>query len=511
MCGRLVPLVGPASGHDLGAGVERHALGAVDVMIAEQRVLPAAEAVEGHRHGDRHVDADHADLDAALELAGCLAGVGEDRGPVGVGVGVDERDRIVERRNPHHAQQRPEDLVAVDLHVGGDVVEQRRPDPESVAAQGVLATVDDDVGGGALDVADDPVACGRGDDRTHLGVGLEAGTDADRERLRAQALDELVAGVADRDGDADGHAALAGGPVAGGDEVVGGEVEIGVGHHDRVVLGPAQSLHALAGRRGALVNVLGDRGRADERDRRDVRMVEQRVNRDLVPVHDVEDAVGQSRFGVELGDQIGHARVALGGLEHERVPRRDRDRVHPHRDHDREVERRDPGAHAQRLAERVQVDPGRDLLGEFALGELRDPASELDDLHAAHDFAARVVERLAVLGGDDPRELVGVLVDQLAELEHHARAPGHGHVAPLRERRLGRLDGRVDVGGLGEQHLSLLAAGGRVVDGRGAARAAGRSGAAYAVRNGFELNGAHGVLTVSGVFRKVRCVALWRS
>src|SRR5665811_396822 len=37
--------VGPASGDDLAAGVEAHALGTVHVRIAEQRSLPATEGV----------------------------------------------------------------------------------------------------------------------------------------------------------------------------------------------------------------------------------------------------------------------------------------------------------------------------------------------------------------------------------------------------------------------------------------------------------------------------------
>src|SRR6266545_2514184 len=65
--------VRPTAGHDLGLGVERDAFGTVDVRVAEQRVLPAAERVEGHRHRDRHVDADHADPYRALEPARGLA------------------------------------------------------------------------------------------------------------------------------------------------------------------------------------------------------------------------------------------------------------------------------------------------------------------------------------------------------------------------------------------------------------------------------------------------------
>src|SRR3990167_5681595 len=55
----------PARGDRLEPGVEAHALHAVDAVVAEDRGLPATEAVVGHRHRDRHVDADHADPDAA--------------------------------------------------------------------------------------------------------------------------------------------------------------------------------------------------------------------------------------------------------------------------------------------------------------------------------------------------------------------------------------------------------------------------------------------------------------
>ena len=145
-------------------------------------------------------------------------------------------------------------------------------------------------------------------------------------------------------------------------------------------------------RGGPLVDVLRDRGRADERDRLDVGVVEQRVDGHLVAVDDVEDTVGQPGLGVQLGDQVGRARVALARLEHERVAAGDGDRVHPHRHHDREVERRDAGDDAERLAERVRVDAAGDLVVELALEQLRDAAGELDDLAAAHHLAAGVVD-----------------------------------------------------------------------------------------------------------------------
>src|ERR1700691_3504778 len=57
-----VTRVEPARGDYLAAGVEVDAFGAVHVRVTEQRGLPAAERVISHRHRDRHVHADHADL-----------------------------------------------------------------------------------------------------------------------------------------------------------------------------------------------------------------------------------------------------------------------------------------------------------------------------------------------------------------------------------------------------------------------------------------------------------------
>src|SRR4030088_1332284 len=70
--------VEPATGDGLAAGEEVRAVHAVGVGVPEQRRLPAAEAEVGHRNRDRHVDADHPDLDLVLEPAGRPAVIGED-------------------------------------------------------------------------------------------------------------------------------------------------------------------------------------------------------------------------------------------------------------------------------------------------------------------------------------------------------------------------------------------------------------------------------------------------
>ncbi len=114
----------------------------------------------------------------------------------------------------------------------------------------------------------------------------------------------------------------------------------------------------------------------------DVGVVQDRVDRQLVAVHDVEDAVGQTGLGPQPRHEVGRRGVTLAGLQHEGVAAGDRDGVHPHRDHRREVERRDAGDDAQRLAEGEHVDVGRRLVGVLALQQLRDAAGELDHLEA---------------------------------------------------------------------------------------------------------------------------------
>src|SRR5215207_11037840 len=113
--------LGPTRGHDLGARVEVHRLGAVDVRVAEERVLPAAERVGADRHGDRHVDADHPDLDVELEPASRSTVAREDRHAVREPARVDELDGILVGLDTHDREHRTEDLVLVHLHAGRHV------------------------------------------------------------------------------------------------------------------------------------------------------------------------------------------------------------------------------------------------------------------------------------------------------------------------------------------------------------------------------------------------------
>src|ERR1700744_3084638 len=69
----LVDAVRPALHDRFLLGIEAHAFFAVNIHVAEGAPAPAAETMPSHRHGDGHIDADHAGLHLTPEFAGGMA------------------------------------------------------------------------------------------------------------------------------------------------------------------------------------------------------------------------------------------------------------------------------------------------------------------------------------------------------------------------------------------------------------------------------------------------------
>ena len=114
------------------------------------------------------------------------------------------------------------------------------------------------------------------------------GADLHLRDLGLQAGDDGVGGlVADRDDERDRHAALAARAVRRAHERADGVVDVRVGHDDGVVLRAAEGLDALAVRAALAIDVLCNRGRADEAERLHALVLEERVDRFLVAVDDV--------------------------------------------------------------------------------------------------------------------------------------------------------------------------------------------------------------------------------
>ena len=440
------------------------------VEVAEARALPASEGVEGQRHRNRHVHPNHANGDAGGEVARRVTIAGEDRNAIAIFMLRGQAQRLLVGAGPHHREDRAEDLLAIDAHLGAHMVEQAAAHVEAVliALHDEVAPVHLELG--ALVDADGhivahPLQRLAGDQWPEIGIRIGGRADLETLDARHQTLHQrLRRHLAHGHGDRDRHAALAGRTVSRPDERIGGPIHVRVRHDDHVVLGAAEALHPLAIGRAASVDVGRDGGGADKTDGGDVRIVEQRVHGHLVADHHVENARRQARLDHELGEPEGHRGVALGRLEHEGIAAGDGRRELPHRDHGRKVEGRDAGHHAEGLAHGVHVDAGADPLAELALEQVRNATGELDHLEPPLQIALGVGNGLAMLARKRQGKLVIGLAGKLEETEEHTGARLRASRRPSGLGRLGILDGLAHLLGRGIGRLCRHLARHRPVD-----------------------------------------------
>jgi len=133
-----------------------------------------------------------------------------------------------------------------------------------------------------------------GHERPHLDVGLEAVADLDVREPVVDRLDEPIRRISDGHDLGDRHAPFTGRAVRRAHGSIGSHVDVGVREDDHVVLRAAERLDTLPMLRAVLIDVTRDRCGADERQSLDVRVLDDRVHRDFVSVHHVEDPVGDA-------------------------------------------------------------------------------------------------------------------------------------------------------------------------------------------------------------------------
>src|SRR5690606_31809816 len=104
-------------------GVKAHPFFSIRMHIAIQALFPAAKAVPGHWHRQRHINSHHADLNAARELAGYMTVARKAGYAIAERVGIDPFYGLLKVRHPHAAQYRPEDFLLVNTHLRSQTVE----------------------------------------------------------------------------------------------------------------------------------------------------------------------------------------------------------------------------------------------------------------------------------------------------------------------------------------------------------------------------------------------------
>ena len=188
--------------------------------------------------------------------------------------------------------------------------------------------------------------------RAHLHGFVEAVADFQFLGAVDEALDEFAIHAFLHDDAAGRSAALAGGAERSPERAFDGEIEVGVVEHDHGILAAEfqrAMLETLGGdaaddaaysrrsgqRNGANVGMLGDR-RSDFR---------------AESGHDVDDALRQARVGEGANQIESGERSVLRGLDHAGVAADDCWQQLPRRDRHREIPRRDHAADADRLAD----------------------------------------------------------------------------------------------------------------------------------------------------------------
>src|SRR5215217_1817676 len=241
-----------------------------------------------------------------------------------------------------------------------------------------------------------------------------------------------------------GAAVLSGVAEHGDGRGSGGLLQVGVGEDDVGGLATELQRHALYGAGRAGHDSFPDFCGTRESDLGDFGVLDESLS-DLATraYEDVDDAVwnaGLARYALELDGCEG---CELGGLENERVARRERRRHFPARDGKREVPRDDEPDDAQRLAERNIHAPGdRDGVAEQALGH---PGVVVEGLGYHPHLAAGITYRLARVPGFQLRQVLLFRIQGVGEAAEQSRAVGGFYVSPRRERFSGAGDNPVGV------------------------------------------------------------------
>ncbi len=353
-------------------------------------------------------------------------------------------ERFIDVAGTDDHENRSEDFVLRDSHVGRDVVYDRRADEISLLLPSPLhhgaSAIHQHFRAGRFGFGDVGLDALPGGGRDHR---ADIASWNDGARVLDHPFDDVV-GRRHRDHHRRGHAALARASGHRGDDVARRHLLVGVGHHDQVILRATESETALQRRGRAPVDDLRDLGRSDEADRGDSGVVADRLDGFLPTVNDLQNAFGQPRFLEQLGDSASAERNELRRLEDEAVSERDRVGNRPVRNHVREVEGRD----RRDDPKREPLDPALHTaahLEHFSRRDLRQRAGELAQLGRLQDLSPGFARDLAVLLGYQRGQLVDVLLEQCLVAVEDLGALLDRRRGPSGERLGGAGDRRIDV------------------------------------------------------------------
>ena len=283
------------------------------------------------------------------------------------------------------------------------------------------------------DIAGDFFPVLRADQRPHLGVGILRIAHAQAVGALGETFDEFRVDALLNEDARTGGAAFAVDREDGEQRGVERPLDVGVfkDQHRRL----AAQFHGEFLQPGAFDDAAAGGGAAGEGDRAYVFMAHQRVaGGGAVALHHVQHPGRNAGLQRQLAQAIGGQRRQFGHLQHRGVAQRQARRGFPGGGHERHVPRRHQRAHPHRLHQRVVEHLVVYRVG-LAVHLLAHLGEELEVVRSARDqHIFGLVDRQAGVGGFQFGDLRHVLVDQLAQAAHQARALFHRRVGPLGER-----------------------------------------------------------------------------
>ncbi len=231
-----------------------------------------------------------------------------------------------------------------------------------------------------------------------------------------------------------GRAALTGGSERAPQHTFKRKLQIGVFHdHDHVLAAHLERANLVRGR-ARLPYGPADFGRSGERDKPNLRVVEQGFSHyGAVSRDDVQNAGRHTGFGKRRYEIVSRKRRCFGGFDHHRVAAHERGQNFPRRNRHWKIPRRDQSAHADRLARTHRV-----LIRKLGLRRVavkpaafaRDEVSHVDRfLHIAASF----FQHLAHLASHIDGAIFFAPDEDLACFEKYFGAARRGNLAPFLE------------------------------------------------------------------------------
>ena len=372
------------------------------------------------------------------------------RGQSELGV-VGHGQRFVVVGDLDHRGDRTEDLFDVDRVARLRARDERGSEEIPVRVRVDELTAGDlpAFGSGLGDVIEVLVELGLGDhgsDGDAFGAGV---SDGQGRHLLLEQADEFVVDIGSDDEAGGRGAALAGGEEGSVDRGLGGRFEIGVAEHDERVLPAHLALHSDLVCRGRCDDGSSDGDGSGEGHGVDLRRGGQCVpDHGTRPHNEVEDPIGQSRLGEDVGECIGAGGDEFGRFEHDRIAEGQGRGDLPGRDGDGEVPRSDDADDADGLVRHLGDEPGADRVDDLTGVADGLAGEELEDLGGAQHLALGFGELFALFPGEQIAEFVGAFGDEAAGLVEDCESLLCAEARPGGGGSAGGIDRRGDRGGI---------------------------------------------------------------